>query len=64
MGGIARVGQMMLLQPFIIVALAWPVNDEPMSLETLAFAAAVVATVLIGQRTRVGRRTRSVKKIG
>jgi drug/metabolite transporter (DMT)-like permease len=56
MGGIARVGQMMLLQPFIIVALAWPVNGEPMSLETLAFAAAVVATVLIGQRARVGRR--------
>ena len=64
MGGIARVGQIMLLQPFIVVALAWPVNGEPMSLATLAFAAAVVATVLIGQRARVGRRTRSVKKIG
>ena len=64
MGGIARVGQIMLLQPFIVVALAWPVNGEPMSLETLAFAAAVVAMVLIGQRARVGRRTRSVKKIG
>jgi drug/metabolite transporter (DMT)-like permease len=55
MGGIARVGQMTLLQPFIIVALAWPVNGEPISLETLGFAAAVVATVLIGQRARVGR---------
>jgi drug/metabolite transporter (DMT)-like permease len=56
MGGIARVGQMTLLQPFIIVALAWPVNGEPISIETLGFAAAVVATVLIGQRARVRRR--------
>lgn len=57
MGGIARVGQMTLLQPFMIVALAWPVNGEPISLETFGFAAAVVATVLIGQRARVRRRS-------
>jgi drug/metabolite transporter (DMT)-like permease len=57
MGGIARVSQMTLLQPFLIVALAWPVNGEPISLQTLGFAAAVVATVLIGQRTRVIRQT-------
>jgi drug/metabolite transporter (DMT)-like permease len=56
MGGIARVGQISLLQPFLIVALAWPINGEPISLETLGFAAAVVATVLIGQRARVRRR--------
>ena len=55
-GGIARVGQIMLLQPFMIVALALPVNGEPIDLETILFAAAVVATVLIGQRMRVVRR--------
>ena len=55
MGGIARVGQVMLLQPFVIVALAVPVNGEPVSLQTVLFAAAVVATVLIGQRMRVLR---------
>ena len=54
--GIARVGQIMLLQPFMIVALALPVNGEPIELETILFAAAVVATVLIGQRMRVARR--------
>ena len=54
-GGIARVGQVMLLQPFVIVALALPVNGEPINLETIIFAAAVVATVLAGQRTRVMR---------
>ncbi len=54
--GIARVGQVMLLQPFMIVALALPVNGEPLDVETILFAAAVVATVLIGQRMRVARR--------
>jgi drug/metabolite transporter (DMT)-like permease len=54
-GGIARVGQLMLLQPFAIVALALPVNGEPISVETILFSAAVVATVLIGQRMRVVR---------
>jgi hypothetical protein len=45
----------MLLQPFVIVALALPVNGEPINVETILFAAAVVATVLIGQRMRVVR---------
>ena len=55
MGGVARVGQLMLLQPFVIVALAAPVNGEPLRLSTVAYAAAVVATVVIGQRMRVTR---------
>ena len=54
-GGVARVGQLMLLQPFVIVALAAPVNGEPIELTTLAYAAAVVATVIVGQRMRVMR---------
>ena len=53
--GVARVGQLMLLQPFVIVALAAPVNGEPLRLTTLAYAAAVVAVVMIGQRMRVRR---------
>jgi drug/metabolite transporter (DMT)-like permease len=45
----------MLLQPFAVVALAWPVNGEPLKLSTLAYAAAVIVIVLIGQRMRVTR---------
>jgi drug/metabolite transporter (DMT)-like permease len=52
MGGIARVGQVQLLQPFITIAMAAVVNHEPVEFETLAFAAAVAATVLIGLRSR------------
>lgn len=55
LGGVARIGQLTLLQPFIIVALAAPVNGEPIELSTLAYAAAVVATVIVGQRMRVTR---------
>lgn len=55
MGGVARIGQLMLLQPFVIVALAAPVNGEPIEWTTLVYAAAVVATVAIGQRMRVNR---------
>jgi len=55
LGGVARVGQLMLLQPFVIVALAAPVNGERIELSTLAYAAAVVATVIVGQRMRVQR---------
>ena len=55
MAGVSRVGQLMLLQPFVIVALAAPVNGEPIRLETLGYAAAVVATVMVGQRMRVRR---------
>jgi drug/metabolite transporter (DMT)-like permease len=52
-GGIARVSQVQLLQPFITFALAALFNDETITLQILLFAAAVVATVAIGTRTRV-----------
>ena len=55
MAGVSRVGQLMLLQPFLIVALAVPVNGEPIRLTTLAYAAAVVVTVIVGQRMRIRR---------
>ena len=55
-GGIAPIGQIMLLQPFMIIVLAFPVNGEAIDVETVLFAAAVVAVVLIGQRMRVARR--------
>jgi drug/metabolite transporter (DMT)-like permease len=55
MGGIARVSQVQLLQPFITFALAAFFNDETITLQILLFAAAVVATVAISTRTRSGR---------
>jgi drug/metabolite transporter (DMT)-like permease len=56
MGGIARVAQMQLLQPFVTFALASFFNDETITLQILLFAAGVVVTVAISTRTR-GRTT-------
>jgi drug/metabolite transporter (DMT)-like permease len=56
MGGVARVSQLMLLQPFVIVALSVPVNGERFDVSTLLYATAVVAAVLAGQRMGVTRR--------
>jgi drug/metabolite transporter (DMT)-like permease len=53
MGGIARVSQVQLLQPFITFALAAIFNGETITVQILLFAAAVVATVAISTRTRV-----------
>src|SRR5579863_3936132 len=55
MTGVARIGQLMLLQPFVIVVLAGLVDGEAIEVTTLAYAAAVVAAVLIGQRMPVRR---------
>ena len=52
MGGIARVSQMQLLQPFITFALASIFIGEPITPQILLFAAAVVVTVAISTRTR------------
>ncbi len=55
LGGIARVGRVQLLQTFMTVALAALINDEAIELETIVFAAAVVATMMIGRRMPVKR---------
>jgi drug/metabolite transporter (DMT)-like permease len=52
MGGIARVSQVQLLQPFVTFALAAFFNDEAITLQILLFATAVVVTVAISTRTR------------
>ena len=52
MGGIARVSQVQLLQPFVTFALAWAFNDETITLQIVLFAVAVVLTVAISTRTR------------
>ena len=55
LGGISRVSQVQLVQPFVTVALAATVNRETIGLETILFAIAVVVTVAIATRMRVRR---------
>ncbi len=51
--GLSKVSQLQLLQPFVTIALAAVVNHEAIDLETVLFAAAVVAMVAISSRTRI-----------
>jgi drug/metabolite transporter (DMT)-like permease len=55
LGGVARIGQVQLLQPFATLAIAAAFLGEAMELRTMLFAAAVVAVVMLGLRARVRR---------
>jgi drug/metabolite transporter (DMT)-like permease len=53
LGGIARVGQTQLLQPFVTIAASAWLLQEPVDGKTLIVAALVVMTVAIGRRMPV-----------
>lgn len=55
-GGIARVGQIQLLQPFLTIAAAWVLLGEPLDAVTVVFALAVLGVVVVGRRLVVSRR--------
>jgi len=55
LAGIARVAQVQLLQIFVTLGLAALVNGEAIDLETIAFALAVVVTLMIGRAMPVRR---------
>ena len=52
-GGVARVGQTQLLQPFFTVLIAAAMLDESLTWKTVGFAAAVIATVAVGRKMQV-----------
>lgn len=52
-GGVIRVSQVQLLQPFLTMAIAALVLNEAVTPLTAAFAAIVVAIVAVGRRTRI-----------
>lgn len=57
MGGIARVGQVQLLQIFFTMVFSALFFGERIDAMTWAFAAAVVATVVLGRKTAVRAKT-------
>jgi drug/metabolite transporter (DMT)-like permease len=60
LGGIARVAQMQLLQPFLTLLGAALLIGDRLRLSNLLFAAAVIAVVALGRRAGV-RRTACVE---
>ena len=55
LGGMARVGQVQLLQTFITFAFAMLLLGESVDIRTLVFALLVFVVVLMGQRARVDK---------
>lgn len=55
-GGVARVGQLQLIQPFATIAIATFFLGESVDGETIGFAVAVVAVVALSRRAAIGQR--------
>lgn len=55
LGGVAKVGQVQLLQAFLTLGFAAAINGEAIGWDTALFAAAVVACVAVGRRLPVAR---------
>jgi len=55
LGGVVRVSQVQLLQPFLALLFAVPVLGERLDAVTVVFALAVIGVVFIGRRLPVGR---------
>jgi drug/metabolite transporter (DMT)-like permease len=53
LGGIARIGQLQLIQPFMTIFASAILLGEHLSIETLGFAAAVIGCVALGKRTAI-----------
>ena len=53
MGGVARVGQVQLLQTFMTQIAAFGLMGEPLTLRSIAFAGVVAACVWFGRRTQI-----------
>jgi drug/metabolite transporter (DMT)-like permease len=54
LGGVARIGQIQLLQPFLTILASALFLGEHLSVTTLGFAAGVVVCVALGRRTQIG----------
>jgi drug/metabolite transporter (DMT)-like permease len=55
LGGVVRVSQVQLLQPFLALLFAVPVLGERLDTTTVLFSLAVIGVVFIGRRMPVGR---------
>ena len=55
LGGVARVGQVQLLQTFMTQVAAWVLMGEALTLRSLAFAGAVATCVWFGRKAQIAR---------
>ncbi len=53
LGGIARIGQLQLIQPFLTILASVVLLGEQLTIETVGFATAVITCVVLGKRTQI-----------
>ena len=53
LGGIARIGQIQLIQPFLTIVASAVLLGKHLTIETVGFAAAVIVCVILGKRTQI-----------
>jgi drug/metabolite transporter (DMT)-like permease len=53
LGGIARIGQIQLIQPFLTILASFVLLGEHLTIETIGFATAVITCVVLGKRTQI-----------
>jgi drug/metabolite transporter (DMT)-like permease len=53
LGGVARIGQVQLVQPFLTILASAIFIGEHLSITTLCFAVAVIVCVALGKRTKI-----------
>jgi len=53
LGGVARIGQIQLIQPFLTIVASAVLLGERLTIETIGFATAVIVCVVLGKRTQV-----------
>ena len=53
LGGIARIGQIQLIQPFLTILASAMLLGEHLTIATVGFAAAVIVCVILGKRTQI-----------
>ncbi len=59
LGGIARIGQIQLIQPFLTILASVVLLGEHLTVAKVGFAAAVVGCVVLGKRTQISTTSRS-----
>jgi drug/metabolite transporter (DMT)-like permease len=53
LGGVARVGQLQLVQPFLTILTSAALLGEPLTVTTLGFAIAVIICVALGRQAQI-----------
>ncbi|WP_310487250.1 DMT family transporter [Chamaesiphon sp. VAR_69_metabat_338] len=53
LGGIARIGQLQLIQPFFTIFFSVVLVGERVTIDTVGFAVAVMGCVILGKRTQI-----------